>query len=65
MCVLIITMYITTTETSEAHAPHRKKLKKRNSDDVSMSANNTCKRYESEDEEAKFTHAKRIVDFVA
>lgn len=29
MCVLIITMYITSTETSEAHAAHRKKLKKK------------------------------------
>ena len=65
MCVLIISMYITSTETSEAHAAHRKKLKKKRLDDVSMSLSNTCERYESEDEETDFTHGKRIVDLLA
>ena len=64
ICVLIITMYITTTETREAHFAQRKRLRRRSADNVSVSLTGARQWEDPEDNVYEFLHAKQLIDLL-
>ena len=65
ICVSMIVMHITTTESSDPHLAQRKKLRRRCEGDVSTSTHNTTEAHSEEDEAFQFLHAKQMVDVLA
>jgi hypothetical protein len=64
ICVLIITMYITTTESSEAHFQQRKKLRRRGEGAVLFSTHHASEVHEEEDEPLQHPHSKQVHDLL-
>ena len=58
ICVLMLVMYITTTESSEARFEHKKKLRKRGERDVLMSSHHATELHEDEEEPLQHPHSK-------
>ena len=65
ICVVMITMYITSTEVNEGHFSHMKKLRKRSEDDVCVSWHNPSDRHQPEDDALEHPHVKQIFDLLA
>ena len=65
ICLLMIVMYITTTESSEAHFAHRKKLRRRGEGDVLMSTHHATELHEDEEEPLQHPHLKQMLDLLA
>ena len=65
ICVLIITMYITTSETIDSHFAQKKKLKRRNAVGDSMSPHTTCDRLDIEENFTALLHTKQLIDILA
>jgi hypothetical protein len=65
ICVVMIVMYITTMESSEARYAHRKKLRRRGDCDVDMSTLRTTELVEDEEEPLQDLHSKQMLDLLA
>ena len=65
LCVLIITMYITTTETTDAIFAQRKKQRRRMTDDVSRLVDDHREGEDYEDNVSELPHAKQMTDLLA
>lgn len=65
MCVVILTMYTTTNEVSEAHIVQRRKLRRRVVDDLSTSPHRMVGLHDTEDVTMEHAHVKQIFDLVA
>lgn len=61
----MIAMYITTTDASEGHFAHRKKLRRTSEDEVYISRQNPSSRQEPKDDALEDPHAKQIFDLLA
>jgi hypothetical protein len=61
----MIVMHITTTESSEVHLAHRRKLRRMCEGDVSTSTQDTGEAHDEEDEAFRRIHGKQVVDLLA
>lgn len=65
ICMLMITMYTTSTEASEGYLAHRNKLRRRNNEeDVSISLCNQLE-HEHKDDALQHPHVKQVFDLLA
>lgn len=64
-CMVMMTIYITSMEAREAHIAHRKKLKRRDDDDVSITPHCTLGRHEHEEVALEHPHVKQIFYLIA
>ena len=65
ICVVMITMLITTTEARGGHISQRKKLRMSNADGVYVSPHDLAMRHEPEDGVFGHLHVKQLMDLVA
>lgn len=65
ICVSMIVMHITTTETCEARLAQRRKRRRRGGGDVSTSTQDTAEAHDEEDEAVRRIHGKQVVDLLA
>ena len=64
ICVLIIAIYITTTETSDARFAQRKKQRRRRVDDVRRSPADPIDGEDLEENASELPHAKQLIDLL-
>ena len=64
-CVAMVGLHTTKTDASEAHLAHRKKLKRREGDDVYVSPLHGMARYDPEEESLEHPHMKQVFDLLA
>lgn len=60
----MVTMYMTSTEASQAHLAHRKQLKRRRAQDDSISPHNTDGRHGPGDNDTDDPHVRQILDLI-
>ena len=60
----MVTMYITSTEASQAHLAHRKQLKRRRAQDDSISPHNTDGQHGSGGTDTDVPHVRQILDLI-
>ena len=65
ICVVMLTMYITSTEACVAHIAQRKKRKKRVLYDMGVTAMLDSRRYDVEDDASREPHVKQLLDLIA
>ena len=65
ICMAMLAVYITSTEASEAHIRHRKKLKRSDSDDISVAPSRTLRRHDDNEATLPHPHVKQVVGPVA
>jgi hypothetical protein len=65
ICVVMLTMYITSTEACVAHIAQRKKRKRRVQYDMGVTAMLDSRRYDVEDDASKEPHVKQLLDLIA
>ena len=65
ICMVIVAMYTTSTEVSDAHIAHRKKLRRRDGNGLAMAPYNTWGRYEPKEDALEHPYVKQIFDLIA
>ena len=65
ICVVMLTMYISSMEASEAHIAQRRKLRRLEGEGSSSAPNYTSDRHDPEDNTLHLRHVKQISDLVA
>ena len=64
MCVVIMSMYLTTIEASGSHLGRRKQLRGRYTDDVSASTLRSLNQHEHNEESLEHPHGKQVADLL-
>ena len=65
ICVVMLSMYTTSTEASSAHYAHRKRLRRGGEDDQQQLAHNALERYGTDEDTCELQHAKQVLDLLA
>ena len=65
ICMVMLTMFMASSEATESHFGRMKQFKRVDGEDVSMGAHGTLGLRESEEEALEHPHAKQIIDLVA
>ena len=65
ICVVMLTMYISSAESTEAHFAQRRKLRRREGEGSYLATHYTSDRHESEDNTLHLRHVKQVSDLIA
>ena len=65
ICMVMLTMFIASTEATESHFGRMKQLKRVDGEDVSMGPHSTLLRREFEEDALEHPHGKQIIDLLA
>ena len=65
ICVVMVTMFIASTDKSESHLARRKQLKRRREEDVTIGPQSTVVRQEPEEDALDHPHVKQVLDLCA
>lgn len=65
ICVVMVTMFLTSTKAIEFHSARKKQSRKRDGEDVTMAPHARLARYGLEDDGLEHPHGKQVIDLLA